>query len=119
MPLRTVDNSVALERSLQTNVYDLHSSSVALDMHDVFVRRAKQVLSLLTQVAGKAIAEKYQKRFYALMDGYERLGMPKHLGDESARAYLARVRQFSDDLRAFIEAAYPIKVEFSPSSVLR
>jgi hypothetical protein len=113
--LRTLDVSSALERSLQTRVYDLHTSSVALDMQDMFARRAEQILPLLAQVDGEVRAAQYRRRFSALMDEYKRLGMPKHPRDKYARAYLESVRRFSDDLRAYIETEHPIEVEFSPS----
>jgi hypothetical protein len=119
MPLRTEDRSSPFERALQSKVYDLHSASVALDMQEVFARSTNQLLPLLAQVAGETIAKGYRGRFSALMDEYERLGMPKRLGDGPSRAYLAKVRQFGDDLRAYIEAAHPIKVEFSRYSVPR
>ena len=113
--LHTVDNSSVLERSLQTKVYDLHSSSVALGMQDVFARRTHQILPVLAQVAGPAAASEYERRFVALMNEYRRLGMPRRLVDESARTYLAKVRCFSDDLRKFVETEHPIRVAVSAS----
>jgi hypothetical protein len=98
-----------LERSLMAMVYELQSLSAALRMHDAFAREARGVLPLLEELGDESVV-RYRDRYERLMHKYGELGRPKRLRTAEDQSYLRDIRQFSQDLLAYVEHRYPAKL---------
>lgn len=114
MPLCIPNRNSEGERALQTKVYDLQSLSAALRMQKPFAKEVKLLIPLLEQCAGAEIAAEFRRRFGALMEEYELLGMPTSLLNDDERAYLDKVRDFSRGLLDYVESHLPIEVALAP-----
>lgn len=109
MPLICLNENTFEERSLQTKAYDLKSFSVALDMHDSFIKQIKEIFPLLQKLIGET---EFEERFNNLMYEYEHIGRPNTIYNEDSHKYLEKVKKLGKDILQCVEDNYPLEIEF-------
>ena len=86
------------ERKLQAMLYDLHSLSAALVLHNSYLKQLEEAIPLIGLIFGSGTENYYSTTLDTLSQQYEDMGKPIRLSCDRHVFYLSYIQEIAEEL---------------------